>query len=664
MDSGVPAHWLRPNESSATPHRVMFIDTETRPDLRPGAELHRLRWWQARLCRRHVARPRGPVKVDSAGETAGQLADVVDQAAIAKHTLWIYIHNLGFDLTVTGLPEQLFNRGWMITDLSVTGKSVWIRMNHGRRRIVLADSHSWLPAPLADVGELVGVAKPPVEDWSAATDEDIAVRCLADVVILSEAMLTLMNWWDDNDMGRWSWTGPGCGWASFRHKHLHSKVLMDPNEHRLALERRAIYGGRREAYKIGRLGDGHYADLDFEAAYPRLASRTPLPRRAIAHVPGITLERYRQLPDDWGVLAECEVTTRAPVVPCRVSGSVLYPVGTFATVLAGPDIDGAIARGAVVTIGKAVIYQLEPFLAEWGAWVCGVTDGTGQQVPPVVRMWAKHMGRTVIGRFALRAQRTEDWGDACWPHFKAEPGTDMDTGCEVVDLHACGRHLRLYRDQEPENVFPAVTAWIEAACRQLLADAMDACQPGTVLQCDTDGFMIGVEHGRKRRPGFPATGAHSRCADDGAANPLPPVPERAGPLTVRVKGLYRDASILGPQQLLLGGTRKLSGVPRAFTSCDGLTYHGWAWPGYTWQLAHSQPGVYTRPEVTIALRGPYGGRWLLRDGRTLPPEARLEQGQTVIVAPWSTSSRYRGRALADGQPPALEAIAGRRDRAA
>lgn len=653
----VPPHWLRRNEGTRTPHRVMIIDTETRPEYTAGAELHRLRWFHLRLTRRHVDNPRSPLSVDLAGNTAAELAQLVDELAIAKHSTWVYTHNLGFDLQVTGLPELLSELGWSIVDLGITGRSPWVRMAHGRRRLVLCDSTSWLPAPLAAVGESLGVDKPVIRDWSTATDEEIAVRCLADVEILSRAMLTIMDWWDECDMGRWQWTGPGCGWAAFRHKFLHSKILMDPEPGRMAHERAAIYGGRREAFRIGDLGPGQYADLDFEAAYPMIAATTELPRRPVARVPYMTPEAFGQLPSDWGVLSRCTVTTAVPVVPCRLDGRIYYPTGTFETVLAQPDIMGAIEAGATVALGETIIYQLEPFLADWGKWITGVIDGTGQAVPAVIRTMAKHWSRTVIGRFAMHAQRTEDWGDAAWPHFYAEPGIDWETGCEVIDLHAAGRHLRVFRDSEPENVFPAVTAWVEAECRQLLRRAIDACPPGSVMQVDTDGFMLSVGEGGHIPPAAAAPELGGSEDDTAAAGRPSPVPERIGPVNVRVKGLYRRAELLGPQQVIMGDERRISGVPRSFTTEDGLVYRGWTWPGYAWQLARSQPGIYTRPHVTVPLRGPYGTRWILTDGTTMAPEMHMLAGANTIRNPVGKRTGITRAMLAPVQPAALSRYA-------
>lgn len=632
-DRPVPAHWLRVNDGARSPHRVLFVDTETRPVMDGLDELHELRWWHARVVRRHVERPRGPLHADLAGDSAMDLAAAVDRTAITKCSLWLYTHNLGFDLQVTRLPELLHDLGWEVTDIGITGRSPWIRMAQDRRRLVICDSTSWLPVPLAEVGESIGRPKPVIDDWTAATDEEIAVRCLADVVILSEAMLAIMDWWDASDMGRWSWTGPGCGWAAYRHKFLAHKVLMDPAPERITIEREAIYGGRREAYRLGRIGPAQLVDLDFQGAYPTLAATMMLPRRPVAHVDPMTRQAYENLPSAWGVLSRCTVTTAVPVVPCRLGGHTLYPTGTFETTLAQPDIAGALAAGATVELGDTWVYQLAPIMAAWGKWITGVVNGTGQDVPAPVRTMCKHWSRTVIGRWAMRAQRVEDWGVAAWPWWHAEPGTDWDTGTEVVDLHACGRHLRIHRDGEPENVFPAVTAWIEAQCRQLLRHAMQQVPASWLVQCDTDGFMLDVPQAASGSLAPVPEGTSAGVAPGARLPSAGAIPVSAGPLSIRAKAFYTTAMVLGPQQVITGDRRRVAGIPRSFTSADSRTWKGNAWPGYTWQLAHSQPGIYTRPHVTIPLKGPYGSRWQLADNSTMAPECAIRNGVTIVIPP-------------------------------
>lgn len=127
----VQPHWLRTNDDSRSPHRVMFLDAETRPVMGPAAEQHELRWWHTRLVRRHVTRPRAPLTVDYAGETRDELAAIVAEAAIARHTLWVYTHNLNFDFTVTMLPELLHKHGFELVDLGIAGRSPWMRKVFG-----------------------------------------------------------------------------------------------------------------------------------------------------------------------------------------------------------------------------------------------------------------------------------------------------------------------------------------------------------------------------------------------------------------------------------------------------------------------------------------------------------------------------------------------------
>ena len=163
---------------------------------------------------------------------------------------------------------------------------------------------------------------------------------------------------------------------------------------------------------------------------------------------------------------------------------------------------------------------------------------------------------------------------------------------------------------------------------------MNACPPGSVVQCDTDGFMIELPaHGLQDAVPLAGPVPPGEVATDGTAS-LFAIPTSAGPVAIKAKAFYTSALILGPQQVLADNSRRIAGVPKSFTSADGMTWQGNAWPGYAWQLARSQPGVYRRPHVTIPLRGPYGARWLLEDGRTKPPLCEVRNGQTVIVKPY------------------------------
>lgn len=172
-------------------------------------------------------------------------------------------------------------------------------LEHGNRKLVIADSYSVWPMPLSELAHATGIIKPPLPD-----DDQIGTwiaRCAADTLILHTALLTVMNWHDKNKLGRWALTGASTGWNTMRHlqpaktsrkarqqrvnDHLppidptSQPIVIDPSPDGRANDRLAIYGGRRETWRHGKLPAGTYHELDFERAYQTIMASCALPRK-------------------------------------------------------------------------------------------------------------------------------------------------------------------------------------------------------------------------------------------------------------------------------------------------------------------------------------------------------------------------------------------------
>src|SRR6266849_600479 len=176
----VPVHYLRPNETVWTPPAVACFDTETSWRMTGAGEVHRLACWAARMeVRRGRRGQRGGVSDDD-GTAPSDLALVMDVWARRNRSLWAYAHNLAFDLTTTGLPGQLRDLGWTVTDFAVDSPAPFVRLARGGAHLTLADSFSWLPVSLDRVAGALGMTKLPLP----APADDLGTwleRCRTDV---------------------------------------------------------------------------------------------------------------------------------------------------------------------------------------------------------------------------------------------------------------------------------------------------------------------------------------------------------------------------------------------------------------------------------------------------------------------------------------------------
>lgn len=643
-----PVHYLRPNHAEWSPPAVIFLDTETR--VLPGVEPETLalRCWAAHYVDRKVPRG-GSWRCEwGRGTTSDELAAWIDARFTGRTTVWLYCHNLAFDLVTTRLPLALTRAGWRVSEASVGGKAPWLRLGKGKRRLTVVDSWSWLPGPLESLAQRAGLVKPPLPDDGDSLDRWMA-RCVADVAILESVMLELMDWWDRNQLGRWNLTGASTGWNAFRHTRTGERIVVDPDPEPVAADRAAYHGGRRGTWSIGEHRAGPFFELDFAAAYPTIAAELPLPVGRARRFDSLDTGSSLVTSDRWGIVARCRIKTDVPRWPCRVGKRTWYPVGEFWADLAGPDIAAAADAGALVEIGPGTVHRLGRAMSPWARWCLDVQNGEHPDSPPAARFAAKHWGRSVIGKWAARGfEKIElggsplfGWGhEEVWHH-------DLGVHGQLVDLG--GRRWLVFESGDNDNAYPAVPAYVESHVRVRLNRAIEALGAGCVLQCDTDGLIVsGRTVGTRAAGGMfaydPADSVTGRLA-----RVLDSVAPLVAPLVLRVKSRADHVKIMGPQHLMFGDQRRLSGIPgNAVEQPDG-SFRVKQWPGLTWQMRHGSAAGYVRPERNPHIRGSHPTGWVLADGRVVPVEARISREGTNTLVGWESSAYARSGLRAAAQ---------------
>ena len=693
-----PVHYLSSNDSTWTPPAVLTLDTETRV-IQEYPEIQELRCWHVRADYRMGTRRLAGEHAEGSGLTAADLARRVSKWASRWAETWVYAHNLNFDLTVTKLPLLLAGHGWVTVDMALDGARPWMVLQHGNRKLVIADSYSIWPVPLAELANATGIVKPPLPDDDQL--ETWIERCAADTLILHTALLTAMNWHDENQLGRWALTGASTGWNTMRHlqaaktskrartarerlglpgvDQAAQPVVIDPDPDGRANDRRAIYGGRRETWRWGKLTPGTYHELDFERAYQTIMAGCPLPRKRGRWFDSLPLDS--RLIDDpaqqWGIIAECDIETDTPRWPCRIhvtpttpppgdrtdqpgvtsdsKNRVFYPVGRFRTVLAGPDVAEARRLGCLKAVGHGQVHQLGFAARPWAAWSLAAQDDP--DTPAVVRLALKHQGRAVAGKWAARAWSKTIIGASTTYGWSYEDCYIQETKTRGAIIDLAGTKFLSVPAADGDNAYPAALAWIESYTRVALGRAIEALGAAVVIQCDTDGMIVDTTAMTTAAPVGEAAAGQGSDTRDGLTAALASANQLTVPLRLRAKTTYRHLDVVGPQHLTLDGHRRWSGVPGSAERQPDGSYLAWTWPKLAWQMAQPDQRGYTRVVQTYHLANSYAAGWLLTDGTVAAPETRTtDDGRTVLVPYRESRYAQRGDRLAPGQPATLATL--------
>lgn len=649
-------HPLRRNDRTWTPHLVGFFDTEFPADpTRPGSP-QLFRCACAAWARRHGKSRRG-LAGSLRTTSPDALCTWLEDAAQPGVPLWLYAHNAAVDVHASGLLENMLSRGWRLSRHGLGNPTLWALLVHERQSVHLCDSAGLFGVGEARLGEILQLPKLEMPGYGD-DDETWLDYCWRDVEIGIQAVLECMADWEAHNLGRWTDTGPGCGWNSLRHTVKTGEVWISPDAPAQAFERQAIYGGRRELFRWGRLPEFEYADLDLEHAHLSAGACFPLPAGRGNPFQSLALDSPLVGGTGVGVIARCRIRTETPRYPLRTPAGVVHPVGEFETVLAGPEIAEARDRGELLSIGPGWPYLLKHWADRWSQWVSAVLEGRDETVGPMLRLLLKQASKTVWGRTAMRVTGTVSEGDGPTEELRIERGFDVERQCPMVIFdHAWGRRLEL-QDQEGDDSFPAILAWVQSHVRVAVGRLVDALGDEAVAQVASDGVLVApwklaeVVHDAS----VPIDGVGD--TSDVAAAACRALGDDVGPFRVRLKDVLHRVALLGPEALESEELRRISGVPTSARRIAPWTYEGEVWPSFATMTQAGISGAVTVHPRRWDLSRIRPLRWVYGDGCCEPlrwgPETR--NGPEAGWEPPGPVCRH-GAALRADQHPRLSRAA-------
>lgn len=531
-------HWLRSNAANRTPRRLICFDSEAVRTLNGKVEQHSFRLACASFD-----------VLDECGEltkpteyvtftTTEELWRWATGKTNTTHRTWMVAHNLSYDLRLTESLSILPSLGYDVRQIALNDYSCWARFALHKRSLLLSDSRSWLTMPLDIVARMLKIRRvklplndDPIEKWEA--------RCANDVKVLRAAMLGIIRFVRDENLGDFRQTGHAQASAAYRHRFMAGRSIlvhwdMPAREH----ERRAGWTGRAEVWRHGEYRES-LVEWDFQAAYARVAQRENLPARLLGKVASPSLDRVLSRPPERRYLLNVEVETGRETVPTMHEGRIVWPVGRFQTTLWDDEVALALEHGATARISQAWIYEASPVLRDWATWILAALDGKPPGDDPLRRAILKGWSRSLIGRFALRYPMLQFVGEEEQQDTALFWVWDADKGKPVNHLQIGDRLYRETELQESESSAPAIMSCVMAHARIDLWRCMETAGFDNVMYVDTDSILVNLDGHRALDK---ATGAGFHPG-------------------LRVKGRYREAQLRATRNISLDGSARVAGLP-------------------------------------------------------------------------------------------------------
>ncbi len=261
------AHFLTANSQGQLPVRLVFFDTETKPVPTNDPETTDQRLWfgyGAYVRRMEDYQWSSPKWIRF--EEPEEFWSWILELSAEKTALYVFAHNLGFDVSVTKGFDFLVENGWEGQRPILDDPPSVIKYKKDGRTIVLLDTLNFFRVPLFVLGQSVGIEK---LEMPAYTDPILQWETYGhrDVEVILYAMLQWLDFVRTEDLGNFSKTLPGQSLTAFRHRFMTHKIFIDDNEDALELARKAYHGGRTECFKIGKFYQSvHCVDINSQYA--------------------------------------------------------------------------------------------------------------------------------------------------------------------------------------------------------------------------------------------------------------------------------------------------------------------------------------------------------------------------------------------------------------
>lgn len=571
------AHWIPENRQERMPARMVFFDTESRERKADGFAIQSWRTGCAIRWRNDLKT--GDHREGRVLSSPRELWEWVTEYCRKGQRTVVWAHNLGHDVRIADVFRILPTLGWELEWCNLDRNVSAMTWRGERGTLVMADTWTWIPLPLNVIAPMAGLVKFQMPQ-DGAPEESWNDYCMRDTEIGYRVVSRLLDFIKREHLGNWQPTGAGMSYATWRHRFLHDKILVHDDELAIQAERSAMHTGRAEAWRHGFLGGDTWTEVDMRNAYLVIGAECELPRKLRQHLHHINGRQFSRLADRYRVLCRVRVDTHIPVLPCKVAGKEMWPVGHFETWVWDNEVSMAMRYGAQIRIEECYVYARGPILRDWAHWVLRVLRDEEYTQNTIAQTWIKHCSRALIGRLALRVPSWETFGNNPEGITGISRMQDPETGRDHRMMHVGNRTLRETAIAEGRDSLPQVTGYIMAECRVRLWEAMSAAGYDHLAHVDTDSVLVdmaGLDNLRRHYGAAFAT-------------------------YWQEKGSFRNLEVIGPRCYFRDGRRVTAGIPLKAAQTGPDQFEGERWTSLSGDLEAAEGAVVTTVEATWTLR--------------------------------------------------------------
>lgn len=588
--------YLKGNKGTRFPSNLCFLDVAgIRRDVPGYPHQHDIvfHYASARFCRF--------VKWEQTRGTTGSYTTPAHfwaklDTRLSRHRpLWVFAHGMTQAVTLLGLWQLIDDKVYEL-ERCIDGDPpviIHVRSNLGRIKFVCLTN--WFRQGAVELSKHFGPELIPDRQG------DMEVDCLekdsiARTRMVEEAVIALMLFVKEHDLGNWRSTAASQAMQAYRHRFGPRKTRYVKERDNLTLapqqletvvwpmvhddvnvrklERAAFYGGQDECYFVGRvLRDewksmldhdakaGHRSrsiigpvyHIDCNSAYPYVMKTGQYPCKLFGWQHECSLENLACLLDKYIVIANVKIQTNKDTYPKKKDGRVLFVRGKYWTTLAADELKVAFALGYVTQVGYHAAYVPMDLFSSYVDFFYDLKLRYKQSGNDIWYALTKLYLNALHGKFMEGGKRwvpdPEELPVYRWGKWI---GSDYDTNKSWLCRSIAGVVQRQIDDYMDIHSMYAIGSCVSANVREYMRSVKEVTGYRNVLYQGTDSLIVLPE-------------GYARIADLGLLDET-----QLG--LFRNLGCYQTAEIHDAQAYTLGETKKQRGLPQDARQIAGQAY--------------------------------------------------------------------------------------------
>lgn len=503
---------MKPIKTTSCPTNLLFFDTETQSRLNPkdlGSNYQWL-WFGYAIAGRYENGIWNREKIVRF-TTSDHFWDFVGSRANPKHPLYLFAHNLPFDLTILNFWECSYFKNAQVRFTIFEDPPTVISLELNNCVYNFVDTLNYWRVSLKDLGNSIGLEKGemPANRKDKKTWNQY---CLNDVRILQKSVVNLMRFIEKYKLGPFSFTQASQAMAAFKTSFMKHEIYVHDNYKALILERKAYHGGLVKNFYIGKVREKIWK-LDVNSLYPSVMLND-FPCKLVSRKESPSIRNLNKWSKEFGIVAEVELCTKQNSYCVKTKNGLLDLRGKFTSQLCGPELRNALVNKEANYCYECCLYEMQPIFRDYVNFFYNLRQQFKK--PPkneVYDLFCKLMMNSLYGKFG---QKSFEWVDLNFANFQllyALHGVEFPSHytednykpkglfltsewlplnipvpCQIRKVGSI-EQMRLPVDEHAYSC-PIIAAYVTAYARERLRELIRKAGKKNVYYCDTDSLFV------------------------------------------------------------------------------------------------------------------------------------------------------------------------------